>query len=66
MKKDRSVKFIKNYLGNKVGDIVKVANNVAFGLIESGLAKEYKERKTFRKSRVNKMVDKTTKKLRRK
>lgn len=62
----KTIKFIKKHLDNKVGDIVDVSTNIAFGLIDRGVAKECEIRKAFRKARVNKMIKRTTKKLRRK
>ena len=33
------IKLIKDYGENRVGDTIQIANNVAFGLVESGIAK---------------------------
>lgn len=33
-----TIKLLKEYLGHKVGDVILVDNNIAFGLVDSGTA----------------------------
>ena len=40
----RSVYLLKEYDGNSSNKIIEVSNNVAFGLIDSGVAREVKTR----------------------
>jgi len=41
----QKIKYIKNYLGKKIGEIEVVSNNIAHGLIERGVAVLYSAKK---------------------
>jgi len=38
----QKIQYIKNYKSKIIGEIEDVSNNVAFGLIDSGIARLYK------------------------
>jgi len=59
------VKFIKNWVEFKRGQITEVTCNVAHGLLENGFVKKYVQRKP-RKKRVRKYTNKRIKKYKNK
>ena len=38
----QKIQYIKNYKNKTIGEIEDVSNNIAFGLIDSGIARLYK------------------------
>lgn len=47
------VKILKKYQEYNKGDIVAVSNNIAFGLVDSGIARYLKKTKDFSKKIEN-------------